>query len=111
MIMTNGVKKSVNVGTANKFSLQRKAIDYIKEYPKDRTLKEYSRLLCWDLGISQRTALENYIEPMAEKLILIPSGDDTYRLNNGGIPIKEIEESASDYMKRKNKEKKEKEKK
>lgn len=100
--------KSVNVGTANKFLLQKQAIEFLREYPKDKTLKEYARLLCWDLAISQRTALENYIEPMAERLILIPSGNDCYRLNNGGVAVKEIEESATDYIKRKEKEKKDK---
>lgn len=105
-------KKNINMGTMNKFAIQKQALELMKNYPKGKTLKDYAYLLSWDLGVSSRTALENYVFPMVEHLILLPSNDDdnTYCLNNGGnIPIPQQKESATDYMKRKDKEKKEKE--
>lgn len=70
-----------NKGTEAKKILQEQAIKCIKQYPKDRTAKQYASLLSWDLGISQRTAHENYIQPMIERQILISSGNGRYRLN------------------------------
>lgn len=74
-------QESVNEGTANKFLIQSQALSCFKNYPQDQTAKQYSSLLCWDIGVSRRTALENYIEPMIAHNIIVPSGNNRYRLN------------------------------
>jgi hypothetical protein len=70
-----------NKGTEAKKTLQEQAIKSLKQYPKDLTAKQYARLLSWDLCVSQRTAYENYVQPMIEHYILILSGNGRYRLN------------------------------
>ena len=75
-------KRAVNIGTNNKFQLQKFALKFMKTYPKDKTAKQYASLLCWDIGVTQRTAFESYIEPMIEHGILIPSGSNCYCFNS-----------------------------
>ena len=70
-----------NEGTQNKDSLQVQAIRFIHNYPKKQTLKEYACWLCWDLSITQRTAMESYIQPMAIRGILVRNSDGSYSLN------------------------------
>lgn len=81
----NGIEEnkesSVNTGTQNKALLQDQTIILFKKYPKQRTAKQYACILSWDIRVSQRTALENYIEPMIERGILIVSSGNRYRLN------------------------------
>jgi hypothetical protein len=72
---------TVNTGTENKSLLQEQALRFMKTYPKDRTPRQYARLLCWDIRVSQRTAMESYIEPMIAHGILVPSGNNQFRLN------------------------------
>lgn len=76
----NNERKAVNTGTNNKFQLQDLALKFMKKYPKDKTAKQYASLLCWDIGVTQRTAFESYIEPMIEHGLL-PSGSNCYRFN------------------------------
>jgi len=80
--MSKNERQSVNTGTNNKFTLQDLALKFMEKYPKDKTVKQYASLLCWDIGVTQRTALEGYIEPMIEHGILIPSGSNCYRFNS-----------------------------
>jgi hypothetical protein len=67
-------KGTPNIGTACKATLQEQALKFMQKYPKDRTAKQYANLLCWDIRVSRRTALESYIEPMIEHGILVYSG-------------------------------------
>jgi capsule polysaccharide export protein KpsC/LpsZ len=62
--------------------LQCRTLELFKEYPKNKTKKEYACLLCWDIRISQKKALEDYIEPMIEHGILVPSGNNCYCLSS-----------------------------
>jgi hypothetical protein len=74
-------EQTVNIGTENKNLLQEQALRFMKTYPKDKTAKDYACLLCWDIRVSQRTAMENYIEPMIKHGILVPSGNSQFRLS------------------------------
>ena len=71
-----------NKGTEAKALLQEQAIKCMQKYPKNLTKKQYACLLCWDIRVSQRTALESYIEPMIEHGILVPSGKGRYQLSS-----------------------------
>ena len=84
-------ERTVNIGTENKEELQNQALRFMKKYPKNKTAKQYARLLCWNIRVAQRTALENYIEPMIEHGILISSESNCYRFN----PEYDYEESYS----------------
>jgi hypothetical protein len=77
----NNTEPTVNTGTENKSLLQEQALRFMKTYPKDRTARQYACLLCWDIRVSQRTAMESYIEPMIAHGILVPSGNNQYRLS------------------------------
>lgn len=70
-----------NEGTKSKTVLKNKALQLIVTYPDNKTLKQYSSLLCWDISVSFRTALEGYIEPMVEKGILLYVRENLYRIN------------------------------
>ena len=70
-----------NEGTQNKNSLQVQSIRLMCTYPKKKSLKEYSCLLCWDICVTQRTAMESYIQPMAIRGILVRNSDGSYSLN------------------------------
>lgn len=77
----NNTEPTVNTGTENKSLLQEQALRFMKTYPKDRTARQYACLLCWDIRVSQRTAMESYIEPMIAHGILAPSGNNQFRLS------------------------------
>ena len=70
-----------NEGTKSKTVLKNKALRLIVTYGDNKTLKQYAQLLCWDISVSFRTALEGYIEPMAEKGILLHVRENLYRVN------------------------------
>ena len=70
-----------NEGTKSKTILKNKALQLIKKYPDNKTLKQYSSRLCWDISVSFRTALEGYIEPMVEKGILFHVRENLYMVN------------------------------
>jgi len=89
-------ERTVNVGTENKEELQNQALRFMKKYPENKTAKQYARLLCWNIRVSQRTALENYIEPMIEHGILISSGSNCYRFD----PEYDYEESFMEQVKK-----------
>ena len=72
---------TVNTGTENKSLLQEQALRFMKTYPKNRTPRQYACLLCWDIRVTQRTAMESYIEPMIAHGILIPSGNNQFHLS------------------------------
>ena len=78
----NNTETTVNTGTGNKRLLQEQALRFIKNYPKNQTAKDYACLLCWDICVSQRTAMEGYIEPMIKHGILTPVGNNRYCLNS-----------------------------
>jgi hypothetical protein len=80
--VTINKEPTVNIGTNAKCTLQEQALRFIKKYPDDQTARDYACLLCWDIRVSQRTALENYIEPMIKHGILVPSGENRYSLNS-----------------------------
>ena len=70
-----------NEGTKSKTILKNKALKLIVTYGDNKTLKQYASLLCWDISVSSRTALEGYIEPMVEKGILLHFRENLYRVN------------------------------
>jgi hypothetical protein len=72
---------TVNTGTENKALLQEQALRFMKTYPKDRNARHYACLLCWDIRVTQRTAMESYIEPMIAHGILVSSGNNQFRLS------------------------------
>lgn len=56
---------SVNQGTRNKATLKDRALDKFatsSEYGRN-TLENYAAILGWDLDISTRIAMENYVRP------------------------------------------------
>jgi len=77
----NNDEGTPNIGTTCKATLQEQALKFMRKYPNDRTAKQYANLLCWDIRVSRRTALESYIEPMIEHGILVYSGKNRYRFN------------------------------
>ena len=70
-----------NEGTKSKTVLKNKALRLIATYPDNLTLRQYASLLCWDISVSFRTALEGYIEPMVEKGILLHVRENLYKVN------------------------------
>jgi len=70
-----------NEGTKSKTILKNKALKLIITYPDNKTLKQYASVLCWDISVSFRTALEGYIEPMVEKCILLHVRENLYMVN------------------------------
>ncbi len=70
-----------NEGTKSKTVLKNKALKLIATYGDNKTLKQYANLLCWDISVSFRTALEGYIEPMVEKGILLYVRENLYMVN------------------------------
>jgi len=77
----NENSSSVNIGTENKFRIQAKVLNILKTYPKNKTVREYASMLSWDIGVSFRTARENYIQPLIDKGILVHTEYDNYVLN------------------------------
>lgn len=71
-----------NEGTKSKTVLKNKALKLIVQYGDNKTLKQYAGLLCWDISVSFRTALEGYIEPMVEKGILLYVRENLYMVNS-----------------------------
>jgi hypothetical protein len=70
-----------NEGTKSKTVLKNKALKLIVTYGDNKTLKQYGSLLCWDISVSFRTALEGYVEPMVEKGILLYVRENLYKIN------------------------------
>jgi len=103
---------TVNKGTDAKALLQEQALRCMQKYDRNQTAKEYACLLCWDIHVSQRTALEGYIEPMIKHKILILSSGNRYRLSPEyeasedvnlptDKPTDEPKETATEYIQRK----------
>ena len=113
----NKKRDGINEGTKIKASLQLRAIEFMKEYDDEQTLECYAQLLCWDLHTTYRTALDSYILPMMQHKYFIYLGDNKYSFKNGKEnkqvkkgkitkdSIENNEESATEFMKRKNEEK------
>ncbi len=78
--------QSVNEGTSNKGKLQEIAVQCIKKYPPNQTLKTYAELLSWDLKVSFRTALESYVLPMMRKGYFIHVKGDIYTQTSNNQP-------------------------
>ncbi len=76
-------KDGINEGTKAKASLQLRAIEFLKNYPQHKTLDSFARLLCWDLNICYRTALDSYIMPMYEHGYFFYEGEDKFSFKNG----------------------------
>ena len=70
--------QSVNEGTNNKGKLQDIAVQCIKKYPTNQTLKVYAEYLSWDLKVTVRTALESYVIPMMRRGYFIHVRSDIY---------------------------------
>jgi hypothetical protein len=104
-------KDGINEGTKIKASLQLRAIEFLKSYSCSKTLDSYARLLCWDIHTTYRTALDSYIMPMYEHGFFIYEGNDKFSFCNGKANKQlkkgktEKEESPTEYMIRKEKEK------
>ena len=94
MKQKNENSSSVNIGTENKFRIQAKVLNILKTYPKNKTAREYASMLSWDIGVSFRTARENYIQPLIDKGILVHTKYDNYVLN----PEHDYEESETPFM-------------
>lgn len=70
--------QSVNEGTSNKGKLQEIALQCIAKYPSNQSLRTYAELLCWDMKVSFRTALDSYVLPMMRKGYFIHVRGDIY---------------------------------
>jgi endogenous inhibitor of DNA gyrase (YacG/DUF329 family) len=60
---------------------QIRVLELMKFYPEGKSVKEYSRMLCWDMWIGQVNARLNFIEPMISKGILIECGKDSENIS------------------------------
>ena len=76
-------KDGINEGTKIKASLQLRSLEFLKNYPQQKTLDSYARLLCWDLHTTYRTALDSYIMPMYEHGYFAYDGEDKFSFKNG----------------------------
>lgn len=69
---------TVNEGTKAKQTLQSQALRYMASYSSGQSLETYAELLCWDIHVTRRTALESYILPMLRHGYLKYVGESKY---------------------------------
>lgn len=78
MIEKEDNEKTVNEGTKAKQTLQGQSLRRMASYPLGKSLTTYAELLCWDICVTKRTAMDSYILPMVRHGYLKYVGDSTF---------------------------------